>query len=227
MSVTLRSDPNFGLASSDLATWLGGLQKVEERCDALTSLNRSLGDEWFPIYLKLLIVIGEGAPEPARRLVAETIAHGMQHGQTTGGTLSSWGIPMPVPAAVASSIGQGFLRMSGGRILDPLAYLTVWFTQSTSREPLERSVFEGALAAVVRLFDASDAARSVYQAKLRADIASAPEGTFSSSTLLRLRCLLDAWLAGAAPHLIARDVARSELTPPSLRQIRLGGGPLV
>ncbi len=210
-----------------MVTALESIDHVEDRCAALGKFSRDIGDGWFPVYLKLLIVIGEGAPEHARRLVAEAIAYGMQHGQTTGGTLSSWGIPMPVPAAVASSIGQGFLRMSGGRVLDPLAYLTVWFTQSTSREPLERSVYENSLAAVVRLFDASPAARSVYQAKLRADIASAPEGTFSSSTLLRLRCLLDGWVAGAAPHLLARDVGRSELTPPSVRQILLGGGPLV
>ena len=202
------------------------IDRIEDRAVALGRFSRDLGDGWFPVYLKLLIVIGEGAPETGRRLVAEAIAHGMQHGQTTGGTLSSWGIPMPMSAAVASSIGQGFLRMSGGRILDPLAYLTVWFTQSTSREPLERSVFESSLAAVVRLFDSSDSARSVYQAKLRADITSAPEGTFSSATLVRLRCLLDAWVEGAAPHLIAREVGRAELTPPSARQIRLGGGPL-
>lgn len=226
MAFAPHHEPEFGPAAGMVVASLEVIDRIEDRAIALGKFSRDLGDGWFPIYLKLLIVIGEGAPEPARRLVAETIAHGMQHGQTTGGTLSSWGIPMPVPAAVASSIGQGFLRMSGGRVLDPLAYLTVWFTQSTSREPLERSVFEAAVAAVVRLFDASDAARSVYQAKLRADIASAPEGTFSSSTLLRLRCLLDGWAAGVVPHVLARDVARSELTPPSVRQIRLGGGPL-
>jgi hypothetical protein len=95
--------PQFGPAARSLVASLSELDTVAARAAALSRLNRDIGDSWFPVYLKLLVVIGEGAPGEARGQVAESIAYAMQHGQTTGGSLSAWGIPMPMPAALACS----------------------------------------------------------------------------------------------------------------------------
>lgn len=225
MPFTPKAEPQFGPAARNLIVSLEGLGSVADRAAALSRLNRDIGDGWFPVYLKLLVVIGEGAPESARCLVADSLAHAMQHGQTTGGSLSAWGIPMQMPAALATA-GRGFLGMSSSRSLDPLSYLAVWFSQSTSRQPLAQPVFEQATAALLRLFAASVPATLVFQAKLRADLSSAPAGTFSAATSLRLRCLLEGWSAGVAVGPLVRAVARASPMPVTVRHTRLGPGPL-
>jgi hypothetical protein len=206
--------PRFGLAARSLVLTLQNQPRIEDRAAKLRELSRDLGDSWFPFYLKLLMVIGEGAPEDERALVADAVTHGLQHGQPAAGTLSSWGIPSPLPAAVAAA-GQGFLRMASARPLDPLAYVVVWFGQSTSRPLLPQAAFERALVALLRLFNASATAQSIYQAKLRADLANAADGTFSMATSARLQTLLDGWSAGAEPLSLAIDVrAAGNLPPP-------------
>ena len=199
--------PRFGLAARSLVLRMQAQARIEDRAAILRELSRDLGDAWFPFYLKMLMVIGEGAPESERALVADAVAHGMQHGQPAAGTLSSWGIPTPIPAAVAAAAGHGFLRMAAARPLDPLAYLVVWFGQSTSRPVLPQPAFERALTALLRLFNASASAVSIYQAKLRADLATASDGTFSTASLLRMQTLLVGWAAQVAPSQLAADVA--------------------
>jgi hypothetical protein len=206
--------PRFGLAARSLVLTLQEHVRVEDRAVALRQLSRDLGDSWFPFYLKVLMVIGEGAPEDERALVADAAAHGFQYGQPAAGTLSSWGIPSPLPAAVAAA-GQGFLRMASARPLDPLAYVVVWFGQSTSRPLLPQPAFERALMALLRLFNASASAASIYQAKLRADLATATDGTFSMATVTRLQTLLDGWAADVTPLQLASDVAAAGNLPPA------------
>jgi hypothetical protein len=209
--------PRFGPAARSLVLTLQGQARVEDRAATLLALGRELGDRWFPFYLKLLMVIGEGAPQDERALVADAVAHGLQRGQTAAGTLSSWGIPAPLPAALAVAVaGQGFLRMASARPLDPLAYLVVWFGQSTARPSLPPPLFVRALTALLRLFNASSSAASVYQAKLRTDLAGAVDGTFSTASLLRLQTLLDGWSAPLPGAALAASVASCESQPPAL-----------
>jgi hypothetical protein len=206
------AEPEFGLAARSLVGMLESEVSAEARAQVLLKLNRDLGDAWYPVYLKLLIVVGESGPAGARGLVADAIAHGLRHGQAAGGTLGSWGVPTQLPATLAAA-GKGFLRMSAARVLDPLTYLTVWFSQSTSRQPLPLDAFEKSLVGVLQLFDASTSARSVYQAKLRADVSSSTEGAYSATSLLRLGVLVDGWQAALPPHRIAAAVAKAELRP--------------
>jgi hypothetical protein len=276
MSFRPHATPQYGLAARALVRTLQTLDGVPARAHTLLKFNRDLGDAWFPIYLKLLAVIGQGAPEPDQALLADAVAHGLQHGQTAGGTLGSWGLPPSmhsqmhhhlrswVPAApplasgnsgasntsgtsstssTSSTVsaagasptgalaGQGFLRMSAARVLDPLAYLVVWFSQSTSRQPLPAEVFETSLAALLTLFNSSPSARAIYQAKLQGDVAASAEGAFNTTSLLRLRVLVDHWQGatpGAAPklpaHRIAAAVAQAELRP-TRAGLGLGLGP--
>jgi len=206
--------PRFGLAARSLVLTLQKQLRVEDRAAELRQLSRDLGDSWFPFYLKVLMVIGEGAPEDERAMVADAAAHGIQYGQPAAGTLSSWGIPSPLPAAVAAA-GQGFLRMASARPLDPLAYVIVWFGQSTSRPLLPQAAFERALIALLRLFNASPSAASIYQAKLRADLTTASDGTFSMASVARLQMLLSGWTAQTSPSQLAADVAAAGHLPPA------------
>jgi hypothetical protein len=210
--------PDFGRAALALVRTLQEQPRVEDRAATLGAVMRALSDGWFPMYLKLLIVIGTGAADAARRVVADALAYGLAHGAPSGGTLTSWGIPSS--AASVAPFGQGFLRMAGGRPLDPLAYLTVWYSQSTSRSPLPQALFESALAALLRLLEASPAACEVYQAKLRTDLLSAPPGAFNPATSLRLQRLLDGWSATSQPAVLAAEVARADLRCTSIKQLR-------
>jgi hypothetical protein len=212
------ANPRFGPAARTLVRTLREQERVEDRAATLRQLSRELGDSWFPYYLKLLMVVGEGAPEDDRAVLAEAAAHGLQYGQPATGTLSSWGIHAPLPAAVAAA-GQGFLRMALARPLDPLAYVVVWFGQSTSRPLLPQPAFERALIALLRLFSAGASAALIYQAKLRADLATATDGTYSMATVARLQTLLDGWAAQAAPSQLAADVAAAGNLP-----VAHGGG---
>jgi hypothetical protein len=205
--------PRFGPAARTLVRTLREQERVEDRAATLRDLSRELGDSWFPFYLKLLMVVGEGAPEEDRALLADAAAHGLQYGQAAAGTLSSWGIHAPLPAAVAAA-GHGFLRMAMARPLDPLTYIVVWFGQSTSRPLLPQAAFERALIALLRLFDASPSATSIYQAKLQGDLATASDGTFSMATVNRLQTLVDGWVAQTTPSQLAVDVAAAGHLPP-------------
>jgi hypothetical protein len=207
-------EPDFGLAARNLVGALELQERVEDRVATLRELSRQLGDAWYPFYVKLLMVVGEGAPQEHRVLVADAAAHGLQHGQGPGGTLGSWGMPARLPPALAAATaGQGFLRMASARVLDPLAYVLVWFGQSTSRPLLPQPVFERALASLLRLFQSSTGASAIYQAKLRGDIATASDGTFSMSTIARIKILLDGWVANVPPLQLVTDVAAAGHTP--------------
>ncbi len=220
-------NPRFGSAARTLVRTMREQQHVEARAGTLRQLSRELGDSWFPFYLKLLMVVGEGAPEDDRALLAEAAAHGLQYGQPAAGTLSSWGIHAPLPAAVAAA-GHGFLRMALARPLDPLTYIVVWFGQSTSRPLLPQAAFERALIALLRLFNASASAVSIYQAKLRADLATASDGTFSMATVNRLQTLVDGWEGQTTPTQLAADVAAAgNLPPPRPSETRVWPRPFV
>jgi hypothetical protein len=218
-------DPQFGAAARTLVRTLEAESHIADRAVALGQVIRELGDNWYPMYLKVLMVIGEGAPTPARALVADAVAHGLQHGTPLGGTLSAWGMPaQQVPPAAMAALGRGFLRMAAGRALDPLAYFAVWASQSTSRQPLPQEAFERALRALLNLFDASPAAAAIYQAKLRADLLAPPAGAFSALTIRRLQCLQDGWTQRIGAAELAARVARVDLPAESLAQLRVVPG---
>jgi hypothetical protein len=209
------SEPQLGPAARSLVLTLMSQPRVEDRAATLRELCRRLGDAWFPFYVKLLMVIGEGAPADERAFVADAAAHGFQRGQAAAGSLSAWGMPAPLPATLASAAaGHGFLRSASARPLDPLAYVVVWFGQSTARPLLPRLSFERALVALLCLFNASSAAVAIYQAKLRADAAAASEGAFSTATVGRLQVLVEGWAAGTPPSQLAVDVAAAGSLPP-------------
>lgn len=217
MAFTPHPLPRFGPAARALVRTLEREPGDEQRAAVLSRLGTDLGDRWYPVYLKLLMVIGGSAPEAARRVVADALANGLQRGLAAGGTLGAWGVPasMSLPVPVSS-----FMRRAGGRPLDPMAYLVVWHSQVTSRERLPREVFEDALASLLNLFAASATAAAIYQARLRAHIDAATEGVFGAETLHRLRVLRDGWIEGAPPRTLALRVAAAEAPPAAVKDLR-------
>jgi hypothetical protein len=219
------ANPDIGAAAHALVQRLEQFAQVDERVVLLNDLNQCFGETWHPFYIKLLMVIGESAPVAAKVLVAESIGHAMQRGQSPGGALNAWGVPTQL-AAVVGQLGEGFLRMAVRRTLDPLAYTCAWYSQSTSRSPLPQSTFEPTASALITLFSASDWAASVYQSKLSADTANSSEGTFTSLTRLRVSTLVNLWQQGLEPSQIATEVARTGLEAPSIQAAVRGWRPL-
>jgi hypothetical protein len=219
------TDPDVGAAAFELVVRLQQFPRLEDRVVLLNDLNQCFGETWHPFYIKLLMVIGESAPPSAKVLVAESIAHAMQRGQSPGGALNAWGVPTPL-AAVVGQLGEGFLRMAVRRTLDPLAYACAWYSQSTSRSPLPQATFELTVSALIALFSASDWATSVYQSKLSTDAANSTEGTFTSLTRLRVSTLVNLWQQGLEPSQIAAEVARTDLEVPSIQAAVRGWRPL-
>jgi hypothetical protein len=219
------TDPDVGAAAFELVVRLQQFPRLEDRVVLLNDLNQCFGETWHPFYIKLLMVIGESAPPSAKVLVAESIAHAMQRGQSPGGALNAWGVPTPL-AAVVGQLGEGFLRMAVRRTLDPLAYACAWYSQSTSRSPLPQATFELTVSALIAFFSASDWATSVYQSKLSTDAANSTEGTFTSLTRLRVSTLVNLWQQGLEPSQIAAEVARTDLEVPSIQAAVRGWRPL-
>ncbi len=219
------ANPNIGAAAHALVQQLQQSPQPEDRVVLLNDLNQCLGETWHPFYIKLLMVIGESAPAAAKVLVAESISHAMQRGQSPGGALNAWGVPTQL-AAVVGQLGEGFLRMAVRRTLDPLAYACAWYSQSTSRSPLPQATFETTIRGLIALFSASSWAASVYQSKLLTDAANSTEGTFTSLTRLRVSTLVSLWQQGLEPSQIAAEVARTDLEAPSIQAAVRGWRPL-
>jgi hypothetical protein len=215
--------PRFGPAARAMIDTLRNQPTADARTEALHQLCQELGNDWFSFFIKLLMVVGEGAPEADRRLLAETLAHGLKQGQPAAGTLSSWGIPSNLPPAVTGVAGNMFLRRAQARPLDPLSYLAVWYSQGTARPRLTAEGFQRAVVAVLRLFSVSTVATAIYQAKLRADLLAAADGTYSATTLRRLQQLVDGWCAGQAAPALAAELAADDRSPP-LQGARLAAG---
>jgi hypothetical protein len=219
------ANPDVGAAAHALVQRLQQFPQLEDRVVLLNDLNQCLGETWHPFYIKLLMVIGESAPFSAKALVAESIGHAMQRGQSPGGALNAWGVPTQL-AAVVGQLGEGFLRMAVRRTLDPLAYTCAWYSQSTSRSPLPQATFESTISALIALFSASEWAASVYQSKLSTDAANSTEGTFTGLTRLRVSTLASLWKQGLEPSQIAAEVARAGLEVPSVQAAVRGWRPL-
>jgi hypothetical protein len=204
------ANPDVGAAAHALVQGLQQFTQIDDRVGLLNDINQCLGETWHPFYVKLLMVVGESAPVAAQNLVADSMAHAMQRGQSPGGALNAWGVPTQL-AAVVGQLGEGFLRMAVRRTLDPIAYACAWYSQSTSRNPLSQDIFERTISALISLFASSPWATSVYQSKLLADAANSTEGTFTDLTRLRLSALVSLWKQGLAPSQIAAQVARTHL----------------
>jgi hypothetical protein len=189
--------PRLGWAARALVLALQACADDTQRASLLQKLARTLGDCGYPLFIKLLAIIGEGAPPHEQTMVARALLHGLQSGNAATGTLSRWGLAMPV-LPKAQGVGDGFLRMAAARPLEPLAYLAVWSSQPTGRPVLPWPVCEDLQHGLLALLCADAGVGQAYRIKLANDIAAAVDGSFNAVTLQRLHAWMDAWCAQAA-----------------------------
>jgi hypothetical protein len=177
----------------------------------LKQLNRLFGDHGYPGFLKLLLVVAESGGIEAQRRLADAVALGLRRGDAPSGVLTSWGATrfwstrQPLRAGM---LPGNMLGVAPRRQLDPLEYLTVWFSQRTHRPYLTETTYRDCLVRLITLFNTSGAARHWYPLKIEADLAGI-EGAFTRQTLRRLSILAQTWKADQPVAAIATATAES------------------
>lgn len=194
-------------AADRLVSALAAHADPEYRLTVLKRLARRLGEEQYPVFLRLLGVVAESDDVRAKRLLADTLATALRRMDLPGGALSSWGatrLPDTVTPFAASALTGQFFGATPRRQLGPVEYLTVWHLQRTQRTPLGAQVFRDALAGLIDLLNHSEDARTLYPQKLAADAENELEGAYTRATRERLAAVAAAWKAGEPPDAVAQ-----------------------
>jgi hypothetical protein len=155
-------------------------------------LVRQLGDEAYPVFLKILLIVAESEDAPAKQLVTELLAAAAQRMDLPSGQLSAWGgssrpdDEAPLPSGSSAP-------MARKRLLGPIEYLTVWYCQQTQRPMLEEPLYADALRKLISLFGLNPQLRKLYADKLAADASNELEGTFTRDSRDILNRLSQSW----------------------------------
>jgi hypothetical protein len=185
-------------SAARLAQFLERTSDAEVRLTTLKHLCHRFGDHGYPGFLKLLLIIAESERGEAQRRLADAIALGLRRGDAPSGVLTSWGATRFWSSQTPLRAGMlpgNTLGMAPRRRLDPLEYLTVWFSQPTHRRYLGERTYRECLISLIDLFNTSEVARHWYPLKIEADLAGT-EGAFTRHTTQRLTALADAWKHG-------------------------------
>lgn len=206
-TMAVRPDPDWLGSARALIAALVRNPDADIRAAILNRVARRLGDEWYPVFIKIACVVGESDDEDAQKLLADALAHAMKKGDLPSGSLTSWGGSGALNTAPAGVPGS-FFRASPRRNLGPIEYLSCWHSQSTNRSPLTDDLYRVSLTSLLRLFNASSAAARAYCVKLQADSVNELEGTFTAVTRHRLAAVADLWSQGLPPAEIAWRVVQ-------------------
>lgn len=222
MTQPLPSPEALRTAAARLVLLLGAHADDEYRLTVLRRLARQLGEERYPLFLRLLTVIAESDDAAAQTLVADAFAAALRRMDLPGGALSSWGATQ-LPASGAepgtldvNALSGGFFGNAPRRLLGPVEYLTVWHLQRTQRVVLGADSYQATLAQLVALFNHSEQARRLYPQKLAADAQNQLEGAYTRVTRDSLAAIAAAWQAGKPPEEVARAaLAAGQGAPPT------------
>lgn len=190
----------------------------EYRLAVLKRLVRRLGEERYPLFLRLLGVVAESDDVRAQRLLADTFGAALRRMDLPGGALSSWGatrLPETAAPMAASAFSGQFFGATPRRLLGPVEYLTVWHLQRTQRTTLSQAAFRGSLARLIALLNHSDDARMLYPQKLALDARNELEGAYTRTTRDHLAAIAVAWSGGATPEAVADAALESSTAPVS------------
>ncbi|HJR72216.1 MAG TPA: hypothetical protein VJ806_01090 [Luteimonas sp.] len=216
MNDTVPSPQALRAAADRLVSALAAHSDPEYRLTVLKRLVRRLGEEQYPLFLRVIGVIAESDDERAQRLLADTFGTALRRMDMPGGALSSWGatrLPESTGPLDASALSGQFFGATPRRLLGPVEYLTVWHLQRTQRGALGAAAFRTSLARMIALLNRSDDARTLYPQKLAADAQNELEGAYTRATRDRLAAIASAWKAGRSPEEVAQaavDVADTE-----------------
>jgi hypothetical protein len=205
MTDALPSPESLRTAAARLVALLGAHDDDEYRLTVLRRLARRLGEDRYPLFLRMLTVVAESEDEAAKRLLADTFGAALRRMDLPGGALSSWGATRLPDAQTldVNALSGGFFGASPRRLLGPVEYLTVWHLQRTQRQLLGADSYRNTLALLVDLFNHGDEARRLYPQKLAADAANELEGAYTRVTRDSLAAIAGAWQAGKPPQEVA------------------------
>ena len=218
MSAAPPSPDALRAAADRLVSALAAHADPEYRLTVLKRLVRRLGEDGYPLFLRLLGVVAESEDSRAKSLLAETFGTALRRMDLPGGALSSWGatrLPDQAGPVTASAFSGHFFGATPRRLLGPVEYLTVWHLQRTQRTALSAATFRTSLSRMIELLNQSDTARALYPQKLAADAQNELEGAYTRATRERLAAIASAWKAGLAPDQVAQAAldARSADAP--------------
>ncbi|RPD85432.1 hypothetical protein [Luteimonas sp. 100069] len=194
-------------AADRMVSTLAAHADPEYRLAVLKRLVRRLGEDRYPVFLRLLGVVAESDDVRAQRLLADTIGTALRRMDLPGGALSSWGatqLPDSGAPLSASALSGQFFGGTPRRLLGPVEYLTVWHLQRTQRTALSAETFRTSLSRMIALLNQSEDARTLYPQKLAVDAQNELEGAYTRATRERLAAIASAWKAGRSPDEIAQ-----------------------
>ncbi|ATD66326.1 hypothetical protein CNR27_01750 [Luteimonas chenhongjianii] len=194
-------------AADRMVSTLAAHADPEYRLAVLKRLVRRLGEDRYPVFLRLLGVVAESDDARAQRLLADTIGTALRRMDLPGGALSSWGatqLPDSGAPLSASALSGQFFGGTPRRLLGPVEYLTVWHLQRTQRTALSAETFRTSLSRMIALLNQSEDARTLYPQKLAVDAQNELEGAYTRATRERLAAIASAWKAGRSPDEIAQ-----------------------
>ncbi|MEN1928777.1 hypothetical protein WCE37_07245 [Luteimonas sp. MJ250] len=210
MNESLPTPDALRTAADRLVSALAAHSDPEYRLAVLKRLVRRLGEEQYPLFLRLVGVVAESDDERAQRLLAETFGVALRRMDLPGGALSSWGatgLPDHGAPVAASALSGHFFGATPRRMLGPVEYLVVWHLQRTQRTALSVDGFRSSLARMITMFNRSEEARTLYPQKLAADAQNELEGAYTRATRDRLSAIAAAWAAGETPERVAEAAA--------------------
>ena len=207
MNAAVPDPASLRAAADRLVSALAAHSDPEYRLTVLKRLSRRLGEEYYPMFLRLLGVVAESDDERAKRLLAETLGVALRRMDLPGGALSSWGatgLPDNAGPIAAGALSGHFFGATPRRLLGPVEYLAVWHLQRTQRTRLGAESFRASLERLVDLLNHSEEARTLYPQKLAADAQNELEGAYTRATRERLAAVAAAWKAGRTPAEVAQ-----------------------
>ena len=187
-------------AAARLAAVLHIEASTEYRLGVLKRLVRRLGDDGYPTFLKLVMIIAESDDEVAKKALSDAFVVALSRLDVPSGQLSSWG---------ASRLGDRTAtqerRPGARRQLGPIEFLTAWYAQRTQLPQLDEARYTEVLAALIELCNYNPDLRRLYAAKLVADSRNELEGAYTRVTCDALAAIAQAWTSEASP----RDIANA------------------
>ncbi|MGO1070893.1 hypothetical protein [Lysobacter sp. CA199] len=203
-------------AADRLISALAAHSDPEYRLTVLKRVVRRLGEERYPLFIRLLGVVAESDDVRAQRLLADTFGTALRRMDLPGGALSSWGatrLPDATGPVAVSSLSGHFFGATPRRQLGPVEYLTVWYLQRTQRTALGAATFRTALSRLIALLNRNEDARTLYPQKLASDAQNELEGAYTRATRERLAAIAAAWRAGLSPDAVAQAALDADPSP--------------
>ena len=199
-------------AAARLAAVLHIEGSTEYRLGVLKRLVRRLGDDGYPTFLKLVMIIAESDDEIAKKALSDAFVFALSRLDVPSGQLSSWGASRLGDRTATQERRPGTMPR---RQLGPIEFLTAWYAQRTQLPQLDEARYTEVLAALIELCNYNPDLRRLYSAKLLADSRNELEGAYTRVTCDALAAIAQAWTEDAKP----RDIAHAAIAHRAVAEV--------